>query len=233
MRFKFNGFKSCVAVLSLTALQTSFSSLKAAGIDVENSSIAVLTDKEGIAAALAHRHIIVASSWNADLTLSKDDSQGQLEGTASINLDVKKLIVDTPKSSEKITSLFIKNKLWDEKVDKLEPGNSETVRENMLDKSQLDADGSPVLSGKGSFKSCKKVESNSSQCQLKIVMKIKNVEVEKQTALLITEVGNELVADFIVPYKFTDFGIKPYRAMMGAIGVKDEFFVGVHLKSQK
>ena len=114
-------------------------------------------------------------------------------------------------------------KLWNLKNDRLEPGNAEKVRENMLDESQLDMAKYPNIEGSGRFTSCQVVSEQSTRCSLELTLKIRGRVVTKTLPLVIRRSGSELIAEFSGSFAFSEFGIKPYTALMGAIAVKDGF----------
>ena len=85
-------------LLALLAVQLAgyfgHSSAIAAKIDDTRSTLAIVTDKEGLASALAHRHIIVASKWSSKLDLKLNGAGIVESGIAFISIPVAELIVD-------------------------------------------------------------------------------------------------------------------------------------------
>ncbi len=193
------------------------------------SSLAMVTRKEGVASGLAHRHIVVARDWTVVLNLTPNSDAAKLAiqpwigGTADIDLPVKQLLADDVAGSELIRGLLMERKVWDAENDRLEPSNQAKVTENMLASSQLDAERFPKISGNGSFSDCQASDDGTSQCKLKLTLRIHDKSVSKSVDLTLIQNGKNTTAKFILPLKFTDFGIKPYSAMLGAIRVSDEF----------
>jgi hypothetical protein len=213
------------------------SAANAASIQSEQSSLAILTDKEGLAAGLAHRHIIVASKWSGTLQLAKKAAPATSllssisSGEATIIISAKDLIVDSPEAAKGILGVLVEAKHWDVQKDKLEPGNATKVRDNMLDESQLSAEKFQTIEGNGLFSSCEKLTDASVTCALDLNLKVRGQTVAKKVSVILKQQGTAIVAELFVPYRFSEFGIKAYTAMFGAIAVKDEFFLGARLVS--
>ncbi len=215
-----------VAMSAYTALAVS--------IQVPESTLSILTDKTGLASGLAHRHIITASKWSGSIQLNRAsgakgvDLTSLTSGEATITLPVKDLIVDSPEASKGIVGVFTTAGHWSVSADKLEPSNAEKVRENMLDESQLAAEKFPAIEGSGKFSGCE-VKASTATCQLQLTLKIRGQSVTKSVPVTMTQNGGRLAAQIFVPLRFSEFGIKAYTAMLGAIAVKDEFFLGANL----
>lgn len=211
----------------------------AQSLQVGQSKLAILTDKEGLASALAHRHIIVASNWSGSVQLKyqgdkPSDALTSIEsGSAKIEIPVKDLVVDSPDAAQGITEIFTKAQLWNAKTDKLEPGNAETVRENMLADSQLNASRFAKIEGSGKFESCQKIADSQLQCLMQLTVTVRDKAVIKSLPVTISGSGKDLNAEFTAKLKFSEFGIKAYTAMLGAIAVKDEFVLAGRLIATK
>jgi hypothetical protein len=203
-----------------------------ATIDISKSSLTIVTEKEGLASGLAHRHIIAAAKWTSTLDL-KVDSTGAIEGgTATVSIPAAALIVDSPEAAKPIMGLLKEGKIWDSEKDSLSPKNADDVKENMIVESQLYVAKYPLIEGRGTLKSCQKSSASDTICSLDLTVKVRDQSVTKNVAVLIRSENSGQVAEFISRFKFTDFGIKPYTAMLGAIAVSDEFVLATRLVSQ-
>lgn len=226
-----------VSILGLLCTLTAATQARASSLQTDTSSLAILTDKEGIASALAHRHIIVAGKWTGQIDLGSVDQTSEnilssvTSGKASISIPAAELIVDSPDAAVKIIPVLKSANLWGE-TDKLAPDNASTVRDNMLDASQLDAKKFATIEGSGAFSSCTKKD-DALTCKLTLTLVIKEKNVTKEIPLEIRKKGSSLTATFVGSFAFSEFGMKPYSAMLGAIAVKDRFYVAASLAAAK
>lgn len=205
---------------------------------VKKSSFAVVTGREGVASGLAHRHIVVASDPAVSLTLTfpQDVAKSQLQlpsgGSADIKVKVKSLIVDDVDASESIRGLLVERGIWNATADKVEPSVREKVTENMLDSSQLDEAHFPTISGTGTFTDCQPSGTQTATCKLHLTVTIRGTDVSKDLDLKLSRDADGTTARFVGTFKFTEFGIKPYSAMLGAIRVSDEFSLAAILRAE-
>lgn len=205
---------------------------------IAKSSLAVVTDKEGVASGLAHRHIVVAREWTASLNLigNPDGVKASvlpwIGGSAEIEIPVKKLLADDAAGAEPIKNLLIEHGIWSATNDHLEPSNQAKVTENMLDESQLNSEAFPKISGSGSFDACQNTAPGVEICKLKLSVTIRGKTITKQIDLTLNLDPSGTTANFMTPIKFTEFGITPYSAMLGAIRVSDQFRLAGSLRAE-
>lgn len=199
------------------------SSAAAASIDLNRSRLAIVTQKEGIASGFAHRHIIVAENWLGQVD-RKANASGRLEkASAVVSLPVASLVVDSNEASRDLINLLTDAKVWSLSEDSLSPENSAKVRQNMLDDSQLGAEKYPTIEGEGTIHSCRHTLEGSSNCTLDLRLRVRGRDASKSVSVAVKKIGDSEVAEFLAKFKFSDFSIKPYSALMGAIAVSDEF----------
>ena len=202
-------------------------------VDQSASTFAIVTGKEGLGSGLAHRHIIVAKDISGAVKLisTKHNAQTVITGgSAEVSFPVSRLSVDQANEAAPAMRLFSDAGFWNAAADKIEPKNSETVRDNMLDESQLDAARAPVIKGSGILSGCLSQESQLTVCTLALTVTVKSKSVTKSVPVKLTGADGSLTAVFTAPFTFTEFGIKPYSAMFGAIRVSDAFTLGAVLK---
>lgn len=201
----------------------------------ESGVFAIVTGKEGLASGLAHRHIIVARQIQGTLTIEQAGGSDQAlvkSGAAQIEFRVEDLAVDKLEEAQRIIPLLEAHKSWDSKVDELSPSNSDTVRENMLDSNQLNHTKFPTIKGVATFGDCKAAAADAATCSMDLQLMIKGATVARKTNLTVSKSAGGLSGTFHLPLKFTDFGIKPYSAMMGAIKVKDDMIIAGQIRIQ-
>lgn len=203
----------------------------------KKSSFAVVTGREGVASGLAHRHIVVASDPAVSLNLTipgeaKSAPQLPTGGSADIKVKVKSLIVDDVNASEQIRGLLVEHGVWNATADHVEPSVREKVTENMFDKSQLDEEHFPTISGTGTFADCQASAAQVATCKLHLTVTIHGTAVSKDLDLKLSRDAEGTTGQFVGAFKFTEFGIKPYSAMLGAIRVSDEFSLAAILRAE-
>jgi hypothetical protein len=77
---------------------------------------------------------------------------------------------------------------------------------------------------------------DSSRMYLKIAtvaVTIHGQTIKKDFSANIVFQGKELLVEAAADFRFTEFGIQPYRALMGALGNEDRFSMLVNLKAVK
>lgn len=197
------------------------------------SSFAIFTGREGIASGLAHRHVILAQDPTVNLVaVSSPDGVIPNSGTADIKITVKNLLVDDANATESIRGLATERGIWSATADRVDSSIREKVTENMLDSSQLDAENFPTITGNGNFSDCQPVSAMSAKCKLALALTLRGVTVSKDVELVLIKDGTGISGQFVAPFKFNEFGIKPYSAMLGAIRVSDEFHLAVILRAE-
>jgi hypothetical protein len=197
-------------------------------IDSVHTSLAIVTGKEGIASGLAHRHIIVARGVVGQVKImgGKDLAASQVKAAvADLEFSVDQMVVDSEVESSSIVPVLVAAGAWDQSHDKVEPSNSAKVRENMLAQEQLDGKKFPKISGHGTLSQCQVVSADAAQCSLSLTLTIKGVAIKRDIQAQLTGTGGQLEARFSLPMKFSDFGMKPYSAMLGAIRVSDAMLI--------
>ena len=204
----------------------------------KKSSFAVVTGREGMASGLAHRHIVVASEPSVSLMMTfpqdaaKSNPQLPTGGSADIKINVKSLIVDDVDASEQIRGLLVEHGVWNATADHVEPSVREKVTANMQDESQLDAEHFPTITGSGTFTDCQQASALAAVCKLHLTVTIHGTPVTKDLDLKLSRDSAGMTGQFAGAFKFTEFGIKPYSAMLGAIRVSDEFSLAAILRAE-
>lgn len=199
------------------------------------SDFAILTGKEGMASGLAHRHIVVAQEPAVTVILTyapgaTKATQLPTGGTADVKVQAKTLIVDDMDASKAVRGLYTESGVWGE-TDKLDSSIRDKVTENMVSESQLDVEHSPTITGSGTFSECQP-DGVSAKCKLSLSVTIRGTTVTKALSMRLSRDGSGVVGQFVAPFTFTEFGIKPYSAMLGAIRVSDEFHLAAIVRAE-
>lgn len=193
------------------------------------SVFAVVTMKGGAAAGLAHNHFMAATKPEVKLTF---DPASPATSTFDITLAVADLKVD-PFDLEKahyprLEKLGILKEPFAEVPEK----DRGKIRDSMIDEGQLNAAKFPKIKARIASVAEKPMKQGDTTYPYTVTLALEVVgkRVEKPVGARYEVKGETLEVEAIGAFKFTDFGIKPYSAFLGAVKVLDDFYVYVNLK---
>lgn len=198
----------------------------------DDSVFAIVTQKAGIAAKIAHNHFIAARQINAVISA---DPKNLNAGKFSLKGKVSELEFDR-KDLARRWYPTIKELGWlDEPFSELKDSDRETIREHALADDQLDAEKFSDFSAQ--LESVSDAESQTGGKKFlkkaKVAVTIHGKTVSREFPANITLKDQELTVEAATDFRFTDFGIKPYRALMGALGNDDRFNMLVSFRAVK
>lgn len=195
-------------------------------IDAGESLFAVVTRKAGFAAGLAHDHLIVAGDYTASLEFLPDEPE-----RAGFRLEARTeaLEPDEPASRKRWQPRLIELGILDEVFEDVSEKQRTKIRRAMLGEGQLDAAAYPrVVASTSGIEPLETVAGFGYRVQL--ALDVRGVRVVRPVAARY-EIGESgrLTVEAFGSFRFSDFGIEPYSAMLGAVRNRDEFRVYVHL----
>jgi hypothetical protein len=195
-------------------------------IDRKESIAAVVTQKAGFASRLAHNHLVVAGDHDMEMDF---DPSTPAEVRFRFRTTSAKLIVDPPDL----------RRTWDRRLRELgilaEPFRDLTavqrgkIRRAMLGKRQLDAESFPEIAATVVEVVERPSELPGFPYTVTLALQVRNRRVERQVAARFSRTGERITIEATGVFRFTEFGIEPYSAMLGAVRNKDEFHVYVNL----
>lgn len=196
-------------------------------LDRKASVFAVVTHKEGLAAGLAHEHFVVANDYEATIDVAglfSDDveSAARFEFEVAVN----DLRVDDPEQSARWQERLLQLELLGKPFAELSEKDRKKIRKSMLGKKQLNAALHPQISAR--LEEIRSDGDGSYFGTLHLTVADHSVSKEISFVLDGTERG-VLRAEVTATFDFTDFGIKPYSAMLGSIRVANTFHIFVVL----
>ncbi|WP_372369304.1 hypothetical protein [Candidatus Uabimicrobium sp. HlEnr_7] len=200
-------------------------------VDSSKSLLSVLVQKAGVASYLAHNHLVYA--YKFDTTLNYDH-RDQNQTTFSTKIKTNNLYADYQPLSEKWYPTFKKLGILSEKFTKLSDSDRKKVRINMQSSSQLDSKNHSHISAK--VVEIKNKETKIGEVtftkMVKLSLTIKGKTITKEIPGNMILKDNVLSVKVLGKYKFSEFGITPYSALLGAIRNKDDFhlYVSLHAK---
>lgn len=201
-------------------------------IKEEDSIFSIVTLKKGIAAGLAHNHLIAATRYQAQLTANPTHLEN---GTFTFSTKVSDLEVDRADLHKKWFPA-IKSLAWlTEPFSELKDSDRETIREHMLESNQLNAKRFPEISAKivDIKASESQIGSKKFTHKANVAVTIVGKTVARPFSANLVLNGKELSVEAAGGFSFSDFGITPYSALFGAIGNQDKFYLLVNMRAVK
>lgn len=180
-------------------------------LDKKQSEVLVKTWKEGVAAALAHNHVIQATEFSGAISF---DPAAPEAATVKVTVQAASLVPDE-------AALRKRN------GEPVEVGEADRkkIAENMLGEGQLNAAKFPTIS----FASTG--VSHDAKGALVLAGQLTLHGVTKPVSLPVTIAvkDQQLVGDGKLRFRTSDFGIKPYSAALGTVRNRDEVELVLHL----
>lgn len=200
-------------------------------IDRNESVFAVVTHKGGVAARFAHNHFVFPSEYECRIT----SAQKTIEDLAfSLSFKSSALASDLPDAQKKWFPELKKSGVLKEPFREIAEDDRATIRDHMLAEDQLDAKGHPDITAEliGLRREASTLGEASFDWMAKIALTVRGKRVEREIPARITLRDGDLSIDAIGAFRFTEFGIKPYSAMLGAVKNEDEFHVFAHIQAR-
>lgn len=223
------------------ALMLTMPDLAAEEIEIskEDSIFAVITHKAGLASGVAHNHLVTAADYQA--TLSFDDG-APLTTRFELRQASDKLMADPWEMAQAWYPRFEELGILDEAFTEVSAKDREKIRKSMLAKGQLDAAGHPEIVARitevreqaathGNAVAPEARERNTFPYAATLELTIRGKQVAKPVAARYELVDGALTIEALGAFNFTDFGIKPYSAFLGAVKNQDGFHVYVSLSA--
>ncbi len=220
----------CIAVAALSLLNTA--AAQEYEIDKDETVFAVVTHKGGIASALAHNHFIFPVQYEARVWQEGDAVES---GRFRIEFPAAQLTPDVKEAEEKwyprIEALGILEKPFPEVSDE----NRAKIKEAMLSDKQLDAENHPAIAAE--VTEIRKEPSKRGDATFTHAVNLRftahGETVEKAIPARIAFEDGVLTVEATGRYRFTEFGMEPYSAFLGAVETQDEFDLYVHLVARR
>ena len=198
-------------------------------IDPEASILAAVTRKEGIAARLAHDHFIVASASEARLTF---DPENPLASTFELRVESEALEVDPPELQARWYPVLEGLGLLESPFADLSEKDREKIRKAMLGKKQLASAEHSHLGVRleDLVAETSTVGGEPMTHRGTLALEVRGETVRRPVSARYSLEDGRLKIDAVATFSFTDWGIEPYSALLGAIKVADEFYLFTHLE---
>jgi polyisoprenoid-binding protein YceI len=196
------------------------------------SVFAVVTHKAGIASALAHDHFVYPETYTTELSA---DPAHPDQAHFKLQFATTALVNDDPTAKEKWYPHVKAAGILDAPFKKVCERDRKTIREHMLDESQLDAEHYPTISAelKGIREQGSTHGDNTYAYEATVALTVHGKTVEHAFAANIKPNGDTVRVEAVGSFNFTDFGIAPYSAFLGAVRNQDTFDVYVNAQAKR
>ncbi len=197
-----------------------------------DSLFAVITNKAGIAAKLAHNHLITAQNYTS-----------QIEFDEAL-LAKSKFIFTAPSALLEVDNKNAQQK-WEETITSLEclpspfsdvsDSHRKEITENMLDANQLDSKNYPEIKAevtqvlKENMTFGKKTYPMSAQ----LTLTIRGKKIVRKIAAAVKQEAGVLFFEGVGRFTYEEFGFSPFSAMLGAVKNGPQFCIYVNAKAEK
>ncbi|MCZ6842382.1 MAG: YceI family protein [SAR324 cluster bacterium] len=183
-------------------------------IDGAHSEIVVLLFKRGVFSAFAHDHVLVSRNARGRVILSKED------------IAASKVRITVPLASFEVDELD--DRARENLRGKLAPGDREEIRATMLGPGQLDMRRFPNIEVTTAW-----VEGNLPHLTVYMKIRIKGTVRNVAVPVRVEISGNTLTADGEVELLQSEFGIEPFSAYLGTVGVEDLVRLRFHIQARE
>lgn len=202
-------------------------------LDEAASLFAVLTHKAGLGARLAHDHLVVARAPQVAIRFDPDrPAAAELD----FSLPVLALDVDPPgERAARAERLRVLGVLSGE-LPPVDPGDRDKVREAMLAPTQLFASRFPHVTAELRGLARRGGAAGARVAlgwDATVKVTVRDRTVERRIPVRFEIDGDRLTAEALGEFRFTEFGIEPYSAFLGAVRNEDLFHLVVELTARR
>jgi polyisoprenoid-binding protein YceI len=180
-------------------------------IDTEASSIGIFVYRDGLLARFGHSHVIESRAVSGEVWLAEPADQSRFE----LRIPVATLIVDDPAARKAAGADFSSVPSAKDR---------EGTRTNMLGSALLDAARSPVISVRSLS-----IQGAGPRYEVTAEVTIRGHAAVVQFPAEVIRTANGLRATGKFRVRQSDLGLKPFRALGGALKVRDEIRIGVEI----
>ena len=201
----------------------------AGGLSVvpDESIVAIVTHKAGFASGLAHDHLIAASDYEARL---KFDPASPTSTRFEFRAKAEALLADDPDLQKKWYPRLETLEILSEPFAKVSDKNRAKIHGSMLGKKQLDAERFPEISG--SISKVVDAEDPDFPYLVTITLDVHGQRVQREIRGRYEQTENGVDLEAVGEFRFTDFGIKPFSAFLGAVKNRDNLHLYVRLRAR-
>lgn len=224
-------FALAVFSTSLQAGQADEASDASWRVLVDESVFAVVTEKDGFAARLAHNHLVVALEYEATLMY---DAERPTSASFAFVAAASGLSVDDPGQRAKWESRVVELGLVSELGS---PGEDdrEKIEREMLAEGQLDAESFPEIAARVVSIREEPIRIGEMAFPFSVVaeVRIRDRTTQRTVGATVDSDGSFVSMEVVGAFTFEEFGIEPYSAFFGSVKNKNEFHLYLNLKATR
>jgi hypothetical protein len=222
-----------LGLLAITLAVPLFGNFKQLKIDRENSILAVITHKSGIASALAHNHIVYASNYKSKFQV-KEPTTHPPDLNLELIIPATELVIDDPKTKQRWSSRLQELGIINTLFANINSEDRQTIRQTMLSPDQLHAEHYPRITARIISIQRSAADSSLPEFPLQLTTEVE-IHGKQQTLTFPANLHGDAKSGYTLesfgPMRFSDFGIEPYSAFFGAVGNKDKFYVYAKIRT--
>jgi hypothetical protein len=197
-------------------------------IDRDESVFAIATQRAGIAGRMAHDHLVHAGEYEYSLAMPDGEPAAI---TFSLTVLAEGLVADDPGALDRWWPRLQEHNLVARGPSSFRESERADVREAMLGEDQLDVANHPEITAEllEIYEDADAEHTHTGRVAITVV----GETVETDFTATIELAGDEMAVEAYAVARFTDFGIRPYRAFLGAVRNQDEFVIFVRFMARR
>lgn len=182
------------------------------------SILAVITHRAGFASGMAHNHLVFPKEYQIQI-------QNDENTISSINIVVptKQLVIDEPEAQKKYQSRLIKLQMLSEPYSDVSPSDRADISKSMFAKDQLNVNDFDTITAE--VKDLRPINGKSHSHEGTLTLTIRGKTKTRPIHLNLDKSESKLRLEGWGDFKFSDFGIEPFSAFLGAVKNQDRFDV--------
>lgn len=224
--------RGAVRGLLLVPLLLAGSARVGAGVlepSADETVLAVVTHKGGIASGLAHDHFVVAGGYRLRVAF---DAAAPERTELELEAPTTGLVVDDPALAEQWSPRVRELGILDEPFAAVSEKDRGKIRRAMLGGKQLDAERFPHITAR--LRSVRRAEDGDERFGwlAEVTIGLHGHEIERTIPARYETDDDGVTLEALATLRFTDFGIEPYSAFLGAVKNRDEFHLWVRVRAR-
>lgn len=197
-------------------------------VDEQASYFAVITHADGF----GHDHLVTAIDYRVELAA---DDQDLTTATFTLSAPVEGLNVDAPEDRAVLEPRLRALGVVEDAFPDLSARDRATVDARIRSETQLDAARHPILTARviGVSSAPAEWDDHTFPQQLDIALTVRGTTVVRRVPATIVATPDRVRANALGRFRFTEFGIEPFRAALGLLRNADMFHVYVDLQAKR